>query len=871
MRIMTIMLLCLTLALAILPSTMPAAEVAEDRGAMGLSQALKRLDVVASVLHTGAHPDDENSALLAWLARGQGVRTAYLSATRGEGGVNLIGSELFETLGVIRTEELMAARRLDHAEQFFTPNYEFGFSKSADDTYTKWNHDQILGDFVRVIRYFRPEIIISRFTGTPRDGHGHHQVAGLITQEAFRAAADPNRFPEYGKPWQAKKLYLNGMDNDPNNPNNPNNANNPNTTQTNQTNQPGIRINVGEFDSILGRSYNQIAIEGRSMHRSQGQGGAQEQGPRQTRLQLMQKTVNVSDDAPILAGVLSRIPDLAQLDSTLSADLAGLAQRVSTIRQKVNLIRPADIVPDLAAALNDLDRIKAKTTNEHVRFLLDKKEDDFQEALRIAAGLTMDVLASDDTLFPGQEFNLTISVTNGGPYSFSELRALTDLPGGWEGVYDSSTGSLEPGQRLDQKYKVKVSGGAGFTQPYWLRQPRRGDRFVWPSVPAGTPPTEGMLIPVRAEVRYQGTTIVMKKPAEFRRVDRRYGEQRTTPKVVPALSVTISPDTAIVPLKVNRQKEFTVTLENQNLEPVGAEVRLVTPAGWAVSPPSRNVNLTRQGEKASLQFTVSVPPAAGDFVIQAVAKVGNQELKTGYTAVAYPHIETRYVYSAAQSKVEVIDVATTVSSVGYVEGTGDAIPDALKQLGINVTFLSAKDIATADLSKFPTIVLGVRAYAVRDDLRAYNKRLLDYVANGGTIVAQYNRGNEVGNLQIGPYPLTMPNVNQNNAERVTHEEAPVKILDPSNSLLNVPNKITESDFDGWIDERGTFFMRTWDPRFTPLLETHDPGEPPREGGLIVAKYGKGTYIYTGLSFFRELPAGVKGAYRIFANLVSVEN
>src|SRR5438874_4212071 len=575
-------------ALAVAPAILPAAEVPEDRGAMGLSQALKRLDVIASVLHTGAHPDDENSALLAWLARGQGVRTAYLSATRGEGGVNLIGSELFETLGVIRTEELLAARRLDHAEQFFTPNYDFGFSKSADDTFTKWNHDQILGDFVRVILDYRPEIIVSRFTGTPRDEHGHHQVAGLITQEAFKAAADPNRFPEYGKPWQAKKLYLNGMDNDPNNPNNQNNA------QNNQNNQPGIRINVGEFDSILGRSYNQIAIEGRSMHRSQWQVGAPEQGPRQTRLQLTQKAVNVSDDAPFFSGVLYRLSDLSQLDSSLSADVAGLEQRISAIRQKVNLTRPADIVADLSAALADLQRIRAKSTNEHVRFLLDKKEDDFQEALRIASGLTIDVLASDDTLVPGQEFNLTISVTNGGPYSFSELRALTDLPGGWEGVYDGSTGSLEPGQRLDQKYKMKVSGGAGFTQPYWLRQPRRGDRFVWPSVPVGTPPTEGMLIPVRAEVRYQGTTIVMKKSAEFRRVDRTYGEQRTTPKVVPALSVTISPDTAIVPLKVNRQKEFTVTLENQNLEPFGAEVRLVTPAGWAVSPPSRNVNLTRQ-------------------------------------------------------------------------------------------------------------------------------------------------------------------------------------------------------------------------------------------------------------------------------------
>jgi hypothetical protein len=283
------------------------------------------------------------------------------------------------------------------------------------------------------------------------------------------------------------------------------------------------------------------------------------------------------------------------------------------------------------------------------------------------------------------------------------------------------------------------------------------------------------------------------------------------------------------------------------------------------------VNLTQQGEKASLQFTVSVPAVAGDFVVQAVAKSGNQELKSGYTAVAYPHIETRYVYSPAQSKVEVIDVATSVSSVGYVEGTGDAIPDALKQLGINVTVLSAKDIATADLSKFPAIVLGVRAYAVRDDLRAYNKRLMDYVANGGTLVAQYNRGNEVGNLQIGPYPFTMPNVNQNNADRVTHEEAPVKILAPAHPLLNVPNKITESDFDGWVDERGTYFLRTWDAKYVPLLETHDPGEPPREGGLVVGKYGKGTYIYTGLSFFRELPAGVRGAYRIFANLVSVEN
>jgi LmbE family N-acetylglucosaminyl deacetylase len=835
--------LCLLVRAAII-------EPAEDRGAMGLSQALKRLDIVASVLHTGAHPDDENSALLAWLARGEGVRTAYLAATRGEGGVNLLGSELFENLGVIRTEELYGARRIDHAQQFFTPNYEFGFSKSADDTFTKWPHDQILGDYVRVIRYFRPEIIISRFTGTPRDGHGHHQVSGIITQEAFKVAADPSRFSEYGKPWQAKKLYLNGMGND----------------------QMGIAINVGQFDPDLGRSYNEIASEGRSLHRSQAQGSAQDRGPRQTRLQLIQKTVTVADDAPLFAGVLYKLPDLAQLDPGLAANLNDLERRITSIRQKVNLLRPSDIAPDLAAALKILQQTTAKTANEHARFLLQQKEDDFQEALRLASGLVMDVLATDDTVVPGQEFGLTVSVVNGGPFSFGGMRPVTDLPMGWTINPDGApTGSLAPGQRLDQKYKIKVASTADFTQPYWLRQPRRGDRFVWPSVPPGTLPMDQVLLPTRVELDYEGVPLVMKKPAEFRRVDRMLGEQRTAVKVVPALSVSVAPDIAIVALKGSRQKTFTVNVENQNPAAINGEVRLMLPAGWTANPVSRPVSFTQQGEKASLQFTVAVPAVVGDFSVSAILTSGNQEFKTGYTTIAYPHIETRYVYSAAASKVEVVDVATTVSSVGYVEGTGDTIPDALRQLGINVTMLSPTDIATADLSKFPTIVLGVRAYAVRDDLRAYNKRLMDYVANGGTLVVQYNRSNEVGNVQIAPYPITLANVNQNNTERVTHEEAPVKVLDPNNSLLNVPNRITDKDFEGWIDERGTFFLRSWDSRYTPLLESNDPGEPGRDGGLVVGKYGKGTYIYTGYSFFRELPAGVKGAYRLFANLVSAEN
>ena len=847
-----IALVTITFLLTVANTVFPGAEIAEDRGAMGLSQALKRLDVVGSVLHTGAHPDDENSALLAWLARGEGVRTAYLSATRGEGGVNLIGSELFEALGVIRTEELYGARRLDHAEQFFTPNYEFGFSKSADDTFAKWPREQVLGDFVRVIRYFRPEIIISRFTGTSRDGHGHHQVAGIITQEAFKVAADGARFPEYGKPWQAKKLYLGAMGNE-------------------QNASAGIAVNVGDFDLALGRSYSQIAAEGRSLHRSQGQGGAQDAGPRTSRIQLVQKAINAADDAPLFSGVIYKLSDLAQLDSSLLSSLADLQQRINAIRQKVNLQRPSELVPDLAAALSALQRAKTQTSAEHVRFLLQKKEEDFNEALRLAAGLVFDVTVADDTVVPGQEVNLTVSVSNGGPFAFSGIRAVTDLPQGWTLTADGSTGSLQPGQRLDHKYKVKVATTAGFTQPYWLRQPRQGDRFIWPAVTAGSLPAEDTVLATRVEIDYQGTTISVKRPAEFRSVDRMFGEQRKAVKVVPSLSVVVSPDIAVVPLKGPRQKEFTVTVENQNTAAASAEVTLVLPSGWTSAPASRSVSFTQQGEKASLQFTVSVPAVAGDFLVRAVAKSGGQEFRSGYTTVTYPHIETRHVYSPAESKVEVLDVATTISSVGYVEGTGDTIPDALRQLGINVAILSPKDIASSDLSKYPTIVLGVRAYAVRDDLRAYNKRLLDYVFNGGTLIVQFNRANEVGNIQIAPFPITLANTNQNSTERVTHEDAPVKIVDSASSLLNVPNKITERDFDDWVDERGTYFLRSWDLRYSAPLESADPGEPGRAGGLVVGKYGKGTYIYTGYSFFRQLPAGAKGAYRLFANLVSVEN
>jgi LmbE family N-acetylglucosaminyl deacetylase len=833
------------LAWAMPAPVLGAQRLPEDRGLSGLRQALDRLDVFSSVLHTGAHPDDEDSSLLAWLSRGQGARTAYLSTTRGEGGQNLIGNELFEGLGVIRTDELLAARRYDRGDQFFTPNFEFGYSKTARETLEKWGREALVGDFVRVIRHYRPEILISRFTGTPSDGHGHHQAAGIATIEAFRAAADLDLYPEseYGPAWQVKKLYMSGGG------------------------AAGIVVNVGEYGAAIGRSYHQIAMEGRSLHRTQSMGAAQDPGARTTSLRLVESTVDGGEDS-LFAGTTATLMDLAGLEPPLAEDLASLQAAIDAVRESAGLEDPWAVLPGLIGILADFEAIRGKATVEHVRFLLDRKEPDFHEAAELAAGIRVDARVDDDVVVPGQTFTVTVVVTNDGPYDFPGFRATVNLPEGWSMDPVAASTGPSSGETVEARFEVTVGESPPFTQPYWLEAPREGDRFVWPATAAAMKPFSDPLLPVDVELSREGDPAGIEIPrhAQYRFVDEVLGERRRLVQVTPAVSVRMSPEVAVVPRSGRRTKEFTVTVRNQQEGGGTAEVMLDVPEGWTVSPPSATVEFTIEDQILTVPFTVALPDVDGRFEVATRVVMDGQTYDQGYRMIAYPHIETRHIYSDAVSEVRVFDLESRVENVGYVAGAGDEVAEALGQLGIPVTFLTPDDLARGDLGAYDTIVLGIRAYAVREDLRSYNQRLLDYVAAGGTLVVQYNTY-PILDRQFGPYPFTINRPH----DRVTVEDAPVTFIDPDHPVLNTPNRLGPADFDGWVQERGLYFLGDFDARYTPVLASNDPGEEPKTGGLVVAGFGEGRYVYTGYAFFRQLPAGVAGAYRLFANVISLGN
>ena len=838
-----------------------------DSGTAGLVHLLGRLQTTASVLHTGAHPDDEDSAFIARTARGDHARVAYLSLTRGEGGQNIIGPELFDALGVIRTEELLQARRLDGGEQFFTRAFDYGFSKTLAEAKSKWSEREVLGDMVRVIRMFRPLVVHSRFAGNESDGHGQHQFAGYLTPLAFKAAADPAQYPEQVaeglRPWQARKLYRAGG----------RGADNAVTTQ----------VQTGVFDPVIGRSYAAIAAEGRSQHKSQEMGGIEPLGPSASGLHLIEsRAPAVAQEASIFDGLDTSIPGLAMLmglpDGALTAELKVIDTSARQALRDFRALEPERIVAVLADGLRATRaaRQALRTTQgspdarADVDFVLARKESDFAEALAQASGIVVDPLADDETVVPGGSLDVTVRTF----LEHAGVATITDMalraPSGWR---------VEPGRSTEQsggfrresptesnRYHVTAPADAPLTQPYFLVKPRQGSLYDWPADASAALPFEPALLSASVTFNVNGTELTLTRPVRFRFADRVRGELRRDVNVVPELSVGFDSGLLVVPTAGAAQPQRLVVTATSFVNRLATgTVRLLLPAGWTSTPATAPFSVTSAGDSATATFVVT-PPARRTqeaVVIGAQATSGGRVFSTSAETVAYPHIQNHRLYSRATARVEVIDLAVAPVKVGYIMGSGDEVPDALRRMGVDVTLIDREMLATGDLARFDTIVVGVRASEARPDFVANQARLRAYMERGGTLVVQYQQTDYV-ERKLPPFPVQSPS-----NSRVTDETAAVHILLPVHPVFTFPNHITPADFNGWVQERNLYSFVTFDERYRALLESADPGEPAQLGGEVIADVGQGKYVYTSYAWFRQLRAGIPGAYRQFANLISL--
>jgi LmbE family N-acetylglucosaminyl deacetylase len=899
-----------------------------DTGPVGLGLALRQLPVESAALYVTAHPDDENNGVLVALDRGRGIKTSLLTVTRGDGGQNEIGPELFQAIGILRSEELAAVHKYDGVDQYHTRAYEFGYSFSVEETFEKWGKDEILADVVKVIRMTRPDVILTM----NRDGQAggqHHMGSARLAHEAFRVAADPTRFPEQIKaglrPWQARKIYQAGAGN-------PGGGAAQSSAGGAAPPQRPVRISTGDYDPLLGMSWAQFGTLARRAHLCQGMGQTESRpgdaGGSYSLYDSEPKVTGDEDDVyqdidislrrmtQFVAGQEAAVPSLA-------ADLGAIEASARAAIDAFDTRATQKTLPHLAKGLAQVRALRSTVAasrltadpKAELTWRLDRKESEFMRALELAQGMVVHVTVPDGNVVRGQTFDVMAQVFNTGPEPMKVDEVALQLPQGWTSTLkQGQPGELKYNEAATVIYTVTVGPAARYSQPYWKRKPGKvekvgGDIYDL-EIPAHhllpwSPPD------VTATVKYTagGASGTLNAPAYYR-YDGPWvgGEKQKVLNIVPNLSVKLTPSIAVVPLVAGgKKKEFRVSVLNNAQTGSDVKVHLEVPAGWTVEPTETTLKFSVEEEEMSAQFFVT-PPAkvtAGEAEIRAVAVRGTETFREGYQVIAYNHIQTRHLFHPATSKIKMIDVVMPENlQVGYVMGTGDEVPDAIRQLGATVTMLSADDIAFGNLSKYSTIVLGIRAYEKRPDLRAYNQRLFDFARNGGHLVVQYNKTamNQLGGGQAGPpaggfgggapggpggaaggggrgggrgagAPPSSPYVPYPGgitSNRITVEEAPIRILEDGTTEMTRPNKITAADFEGWVQERGLYFFGANDPRYTDILAATDPwafnpGE--KKGMLTVAQLGKGTWTYVGLGLWRQVPAGTPGAYRILANLI----
>lgn len=801
----------------------------DQMNASEIQLALEKLNVLGRVLYIAAHPDDENTNLMAFWSNGSLYDAAYLSVTRGDGGQNILGSELGERLGVIRTHELLDARRIDHARQFFTRALDFGFSKTADETLHIWDHDKILADVVWVIRNFRPDVIVTRFSPDDQKTHGHHTASAILATEAFTAAADPNRFPEqlaFVKPWQATRLVWNTSPFFFSNRNLP-------------FDPTGLTVlEAGGYNPLLGKSYTEIAAASISMHKSQGVGGLPRRGSRKEYFKPLQGKPMTTSLFESVDTSWSRIPNSDSVDN-----------QIRQIISKFNPADPAASVPELLKLREAVNAIQDESWTA-------EKKADIDKIIAACLGLHVEATTAIETFTPGQTAAIKLEAINRSsvPVTLQEVRFPNS------GDSNKVDAPLPSNELVTKDLSSKIPDDAPYSQPYWLRKPAKLGTFTVDDQKLIGLPENPPAFPVEIVLQVNGQELRYIVDTTYRTADAITGEPPRPLVIAPPAFVNVLDHVFVFPTNQSKPVSVRVTAATG---PVKGELKLAAPQGWEVSPASTPIELKAVNAETVSTFTVKPPNQNSEGTLRAIVSIDGRDYSLGRVRISYPHIGVQTLMPPAEAKLVRADIRKKGDRIGYIPGAGDDVPESLRQIGYSVKMLSEPEITAKNLAQFSAVVFGIRAFNTQDRISTWLPEVFDYVKNGGLAIVQYNTTADLKSNQFGPYPLEI------SRDRVTDENAAVRVLAPNNSLMNIPNKITPKDFDGWVQERGLYFPNKWDSAYTAVLSCNDPNEKPLDGGLLVAKSGKGFFVYTSYSWFRQLPAGVPGSYRLFANMLSL--
>lgn len=814
-----------TLMLIVLILGQLSAQPIQEMNAAMLQQKIKKLNVLGSALYLAAHPDDENTGVLAYLANEKLVAAAYLSLTRGDGGQNLIGAEKGDLLGVLRTQELLAARRIDGAKQFFSRAIDFGYTKSLDEALDIWGREAVLSDVVWIIRKFRPDVIITRFT-PEIGGHGQHLASAKLAELAFSLAGDSTQFPEqlkFVQPWQPKRLVWNAW-----------------RTRRNQMDTSQMpSIDVGIFNPLLGKSYTELAAESRSMHKCQGFGMSARRG---SLPEYFQHTLGVPAKTDLFDGVdlsWSRVPG--------GEKMAAIFQQILAEFQPEN---PAASLPQLIEASRELSALPP-------HHYVTEKQAELHEIIRACAGLWLEAIAGDFTVTPGGRVQMKIKLINQSGYPlvlkgihrpFSNSDSLMNI-------------SAKTNQPIEIKTELRVPADAPYSQPYWLREKHGQGLFTVAEQPLIGLPEKKNVPPLRFSVQIDKETFTFETPVLYRWADPVKGERYRDLDITPPVTVNFEENLYVFP--DNQRKTVHLTLKSFKAG-VSGKLILKMPNAWFANRTELPFSFAEKDQE--LSFPVKIRPPATPMQKTMTAEIvinEHREPALSFGRIEYAHIPVQTLFPLEVVNLTRVRLKILGKNIGYIMGSGDDVPHALTQIGYKVTLLSDEDLESTNLRRFDAIVTGVRAFNVRERLKYAYPRLMNYVKNGGTLIVQYNTTKGLLTDKLGPYPFKLSH------DRVTRENAPVEFLQFDHPVFRQPNQILQSDFKGWVQERGLYFANKWNSIYRPLLASRDPGETKKKGGLLYAPYGKGHYIYTGYSFFRQLPAGVPGAYRLFVNLLSL--